>query len=87
MSIVGLTNHTCTQLALIGGAVHLARYEKKGVASLKGTHAERAKRIVSATLGWRAVLASFIATLRVGLIVSSKRSMLSLESAGSGGSQ
>jgi len=59
--------------------VHLALYEKQGVAALKGTHAERAQRVVSATLGWRAVFAAFMATWRVGRIWSSKHSMLPSE--------
>ena len=78
-AFLGNFPQTYTQLAVISSAVHLALYEKQGVAALKGTHAERAQRVVSATLGWRAVFAAFMATWRVGRIWSSKHSMLPSE--------
>ncbi|MBI4365895.1 MAG: glycoside hydrolase family 15 protein [Deltaproteobacteria bacterium] len=67
-----------THLALVGSAIHLALFDKLGAEGLSGTPADRAKRMVSATLGWRAILAVFKATWRVGRIVSSKASILEL---------
>ncbi len=65
-----------THLALVGSAIHLELYRKCGMAGIKGTHADRARRVVSATLGWRALWAAFKATWRVGRIVSSRRSIM-----------
>ena len=65
-----------THLALIGAAVHLELYRTGGIESIKGGNAARARRAVSATLGWRGFLASFAATWRVGRIRSSAASML-----------
>jgi len=68
-----------THLALIGSAAHLALFEKLGAAGLKGTYADRGKRLVSATLGWRAIWAVFKASWKVGRIWSSKVSILETE--------
>ncbi len=65
-----------THLALVGSAIHLELYRKCGMTGIKGNHADRARRVVSATLGWRALWATFKATWRVGRIVSSRRSMM-----------
>ncbi len=69
-----------THLALIGSAAHLALFEKCGVSGLKGTHADRARRLVGATLGWRAIWAAFKASYKLGRIRSSKASILKTES-------
>jgi GH15 family glucan-1,4-alpha-glucosidase len=46
-----------THLALVGCASSLALAERKGVAALRGSPAERAVRSVGATIGWRGLLA------------------------------
>lgn len=68
-----------THLAMIVSAAHLELHRSGGAAALSGSHSDRAKRTVSATLGWRAVWAAFQATWRVGRLRSSKDSMLALE--------
>lgn len=62
-----------THLALIGTAAHLNLYERGGCSAIAGSHADRARSGVGATLGWRALWAAFKATRRVGRIVSSRR--------------
>jgi GH15 family glucan-1,4-alpha-glucosidase len=69
-----------THLALIGAAAHLDLYERRGPTAIAGSHADRARFGVGATIGWRALWAAFKATRRVGRIFPSRRSVL-LESA------
>lgn len=69
---------TYTHLALISSAAHLELHERLGATALRGSHADRARRMVSATLGWRAVWASFRATWKVGRVRSSKESVLTM---------
>jgi hypothetical protein len=64
-----------THLALIGSAAHLQLFERRGREALRGSYADRARLAVSATLGWRAILAAFRATCKVGRIFSSKDSI------------
>lgn len=47
-----------THLALVNSAAHLDLYHRFGAAGLRGAHADRAKRSVIATFGWRGVAAS-----------------------------
>ncbi len=47
-----------THLALVNSAVNLDLYERFGAAGLSGSHADRAKRSVIATFGWRGIAAS-----------------------------
>lgn len=68
-----------THLALVASAAHQQLFERFGTKSLKGSHADRAKLMVSATFGWRALWAAFKATKRVGRIFSSKASLMMLE--------
>lgn len=65
-----------THLALIGAAAHLDLYEKGGRDALIGSHADRARRQVTVTFGWRALWAALKATRRVGRILPSRRSVL-----------
>ncbi|MGI8738339.1 MAG: glycoside hydrolase family 15 protein [Gammaproteobacteria bacterium] len=46
-----------THIGLIGSAVNLELFARGGVDALRGTYADRAKRYVRATIGWRGVLA------------------------------
>lgn len=66
-----------THLALVAAAVQLKLFDEQGSSAIAGTHADRARSGVGATLGWRAVWAAFKATRRVGRIISSRRSVLS----------
>ncbi|HSO07939.1 MAG TPA: glycoside hydrolase family 15 protein, partial [Pelomicrobium sp.] len=65
-----------THLALVGAAFHLDLYERKGARALAGCHADRARRHIRATLGWRALWAFFRATGRAGRLLPSWRSVL-----------
>jgi alpha,alpha-trehalase len=47
-----------THLALVNSAVNLDLYERFGADGLRGSHADRAKRSVIATFGWRGIAAS-----------------------------
>lgn len=48
-----------THLGLIASAVNLELFEKHGATALRGTYADRARRSVRATLGWKGVLAGW----------------------------
>jgi GH15 family glucan-1,4-alpha-glucosidase len=65
-----------THLALIGNAINLDLFEKGGTGAIAGTHADRARRAVGATFGWRAIWEACKASGRVGRIWSSRRSVL-----------
>ncbi|CAH1195024.1 Glycoside hydrolase family 15 protein [Candidatus Nitrotoga sp. BS] len=65
-----------THLALVNSAAHLDLYERFGANGLQGSHADRAKRSVIATFGWRGIVASIrVSGLRARLW-SSDRSKL-----------
>ena len=65
-----------THLGLVGSAVNLALYKKGGVALLSGSYADRARRSVGATFGWRAVLAAWRRNPRMFKLFSSRHSKL-----------
>jgi GH15 family glucan-1,4-alpha-glucosidase len=65
-----------THLALIGSAAHFDLCKRLGSRAMRGSYADRAKLMVSATLGWRAVWAAFKSTWRIGRLISSKASIL-----------
>jgi alpha,alpha-trehalase len=65
-----------THLALIQAAIHLALHGRGGPAALRGSHADRARRQVTATLGWRGWWAAFRCTCHVGRLFPSRRSVL-----------
>jgi alpha,alpha-trehalase len=65
-----------THLGLIGAASHLELFQRHGPEALRGTHADRARRLVTATLGWRGIWAAMRTSGRVGRVRSSKRSVL-----------
>jgi alpha,alpha-trehalase len=70
-----------THLALIGSAAHLQLHAQHGAGALRGTYADRTKRMVTATLGWKALWAVFRATWKVGRILPSRASILELDAA------
>lgn len=65
-----------THLALIASASHLNLYNRSGRDALSGTYADRGRRLVGATFGWRGVWAAFKATRRVARLSSSRASTL-----------
>ncbi|MCP4382156.1 MAG: glycoside hydrolase family 15 protein [Hyphomicrobiales bacterium] len=65
-----------THLALISAAVNLDLYTRRGLSAIVGSHADRARDTIGATLGWRGIWAAFKATKRLGRIISSRASIL-----------
>jgi GH15 family glucan-1,4-alpha-glucosidase len=65
-----------THLALIGSACNLTLVERHGPKVLFGTYADRAKRAVEATFGWRGVWAAIKHSRRLGRLRSSPHSKL-----------
>ena len=65
-----------THLGLIASAINLQLRERYGSDIVRASYAARAKRAVTATFGWRGMLASFLRTGRRPRLFSSKRSKL-----------
>lgn len=65
-----------THLGLIANVVNLQLVERHGPDALRGSYADRARRAVTATFGWRGILAAMWQSGRAARIVSSKRSKL-----------
>jgi GH15 family glucan-1,4-alpha-glucosidase len=61
-----------THLGLIASAVNLELFDRRGAAALRGTYADRARRTVWATFGWKAVLAALYQSRSLRLMSSSK---------------
>ncbi len=74
----GNTPQALSHLGVVLSAVNLMLYDKKGAFGLRGTYADRARRAVGATLGWRAILAAFVKNPFSLKLFSSRRSVLSL---------
>jgi len=66
-----------THIGLIGSAVNLELYAKEGVDALRGAYADRAKRYVGATIGWRGVLAGLLYHRFMFRLYSSRKSRMS----------
>jgi len=65
-----------THLGLIGNLVNLALVERHGVEGLAGGYAARADRAVTASFGWRGLLAATMQSKRMARLVSSDASKL-----------
>ncbi len=65
-----------THLGLIGNVVNLQLAERHGPQALHGSYADRARRAVTATFGWRAVLVAMWQSRRLSRLFSSRRSKL-----------
>ena len=65
-----------THLGLIGNIVNLQLAERHGAKVLLGSYGDRARCAVTATFGWRGVLAAMLQSGGVGRIYSSRRSKL-----------
>jgi GH15 family glucan-1,4-alpha-glucosidase len=65
-----------THLGLVASAVNLELFEKYGAPALQGTYADRARRAVTATLGWKGLLAGWLHSRKFRLR-SSRQSVLS----------
>lgn len=65
-----------THLALITSAAHVQLFEQGSRKALQASDADRAKLMVHATLGTRAIWAAFKATWKVGRILPSRTSIL-----------
>lgn len=68
-----------SHLSLVLNAVHLDLVDHEGVDALQGTLADRAKRSVGATVGWRALWCAFTNSRRVGRLRSSRESVMPAE--------
>lgn len=61
-----------THLGLVESAANLELYRKGGASALRGTYADRARRSVGASFGWKGVVHALLSSGRVNLFSSKK---------------
>ena len=75
-SMLGNFPQALTHLGLISNVINLQLAERHGAAALRGSYADRARLAVTASFGWRGVLAAMWQSRRVARLRSSAKSKL-----------